>query len=149
MDKSRTKVIIKCIRGTVFTLLGVIFTVLLLYQQYFSVDARYMRDNLEFLSEKMSELKVISAEAYKTHGINAVKYPLFYSAYLFNADTRAWTDSYIGSVKKVLEDGYENKDSEYNPYDTYARLVLQANTDEVQAVYNTFSFIAILGILFR
>ena len=63
MDKSRTKVIIKCIRGTVFTLLGVIFTVLLLYQQYFSVDARYMRDNLEFLSEKMSELKVISAEA--------------------------------------------------------------------------------------
>lgn len=105
----------------------------LFYLQYCTVDAKYARDNLNYLTEqlenqgigKKTEFSLFSQPCYKN--IQDI-YQLSWN----------WNTKYMMLENKELAD---------NPSDTIGRLILQANDDNVQEIYTEVQYItAINGI---
>ncbi len=96
---------------------------------YTSVDARYLRDNYQYMTERYAELGI--GEPVNTHGIHALRWPLPASlAGLYQMENE-WTKMYIDLGMP---------DNNVNPWDTVSRLQLSANSPYVQAVYDSITW---------
>ncbi len=97
---------------------------------YTSVEARYARDNLNYLTTKLSE-KGVLAEPIKTDGNDFFHWPYDRSVKKLYILSSEWCSAYI----QHLDDKGVLKDSDYNPYDALSRLKYDSLIPEVNTVY--------------
>ncbi|MCD8083857.1 MAG: hypothetical protein LUE86_10205 [Clostridiales bacterium] len=106
-----------------------------LYFCYFSADARYARDNLEYMTERMDELGI--HELVNVREIRALEWPMPITVYKTAELADAWTKGYLSGIG---EENLEKRDGKLNPYDTLARLILVGNNEDVQVIYENIQF---------
>lgn len=110
-----------------------VISALFVYQQYFSADARYARDNLEFLTQQIhGYFETIPAQ--HTHGISAIKYPEAIAVKQIRQYSNLWSDSYISAILEA-EHTEVIEELPGNPFDTLSRMVLTANDTYIQDIY--------------
>lgn len=108
---------------------------------YGSPDAKYTRDNFGYLISRLEELNLLDSSDY--HIYKWLGYPVVLQ-HLIILETK-WTDSYLATVNFV-----ENQTGKYilsgetNPYDTLSRLVLHANSENVQKLYECIQYDAVI-----
>lgn len=119
-------------------LFALFFITVTIWSTYLSPDARYARDNLEYLSSTASEMD-LGISSCETHGLHSLLYPLPYTVSQICTLSDNWTNGYIQALKSIKADPdrYSSLLIEtYSPYDTLSRLVLTANSTDVQAAYD-------------
>jgi hypothetical protein len=123
----------------IFLVLSIFF--FLYYPLYFSADARYARDNLEYMTGQMEE-KGICGKV-KTHGFNALKYPYPITISKLCNISDEWTIGYLKAVDLVRQHperaGKINID-QYSPYDTLSKLYFNTNDDQIKAAYQLIEY---------
>ncbi len=131
--KTKIKTVVFLILFIINALITTLISALFLYQQYGSVDARYARDNLEFLSSQLSEAYP-SLPLERTHGLYAIRYPEAIAIKHLRTLSNLWVDSYLSALLEF--DNVTKLDQlKPSPNDILSRLVLQANDERIQAVY--------------
>ena len=134
--KKKSQVIVRLCIGSISLLFGILVAVLFIDQQYFSVDARYARDNLHFLVSEMTDRDM--AEYQKTP---VIQEPLITTITRLIAYKTIYTSSWS------LEEAQATPDDQYeNPLNI---MVLDANDDDIQAIYDEFRYTAALMNLSR
>lgn len=125
---------------------GLAILVLLVYQQYLSTDARYARDNLEYLTTRMSKITE-SVEEIDMDGYQIMLWPQIRTLQYLRDYANTWTDSTIGAYQDAVAAGTLDEDvslETIGPYDTLARLMLEANDDYIQIIYDELQLDATL-----
>ena len=125
---------------------GLAILVLLVYQQYLSTDARYARDNLEYLTTRMSKITE-SVEEIDMDGYQIMLWPQMRTLQYLRDYANTWTDSTIGAYQDAVAAGTLDEDvslETIGPYDTLARLMLEANDDYIQIIYDELQLDATL-----
>lgn len=97
---------------------------------YCSVEARYARDNLAYLSGRLSDIGVMNGKI-NTNGDDYFHWPYDKSLKKIYELSTEWGDAFIGHV--ALKGGTDRED--LNPYDTLSRLKYDSAIPEVQSVY--------------
>lgn len=113
----------------IFSTIGI---ALFLWIDYFCPDARYVRDNLNYVTQQIEEA-----------GISAPPSPSLLAPLPLNMShllsvTESWTSGYL-----QVASNYENLNSfliVQNPYDTFSRLFLYGNMEDVQALYQNIAY---------
>lgn len=121
----------------IFRILCLVVTALIACIQYGTTDARYMRDNLEYFSQRMEEAGL--GEAVRTHGIYMLAYPKAVTAYELCSMEQQWVYGYL-TAKTSMEEVfgvYYDLDI-YSPNDALSRLVITTNNKCIQDIYNLF-----------
>ena len=96
---------------------------------YMSIDARYLRDNYQYISERYATA-FESGKAVNTHGIHMIMYPEPIALACLYMAEQDWTTTYLS---------YYTQEKQYieNPQDAFSRLQLQANSPYIQTVYDS------------
>ncbi len=125
---------------------GLIILILLIYQQYFAADALYARDNLYYikkqyqLTEDTAPKTYIDMPLYRTLEDldKIVQYNVFATLVLqsYITQDRAEMD------QQKLEVEVQDAISEIDIYNILSHMVLIANDDDIQTIYNTYQFLA-------
>lgn len=104
--------------------------------EYFSPDARYVKDNLHYISCNFPNNNELTQS---TPIIEAIT-PLPINLSHINSKVEIWTYSYLSIASNSNIDNLNEKDFSANPYNTFSRLILTGNMEDVQAVYNNIIY---------
>ncbi len=117
----------RLVTGLIFTFVGMVLSSLIIYQQYFSTDAKYARDNLHFITS------VLVQEDYKEYAAPpAITQPEIICLYKLMHYTSFYTMNVLSK-----KDGFTDPDK-----NALSIMVLQANDTDIQTIYNSFQFSA-------
>ena len=118
-------------------LVSIILFLSLILPWWMSVDARYARDNLGYLEERMEEAGLLTRlPGWK---LTFMSQPQLLARICELSDT--WADGYVNAITSANEiSGEYHMDSRFNPYDTFARLILGGHATEVQEIYLTVQY---------
>lgn len=110
-------------------ILGII---VFLWIEYLCPDARYVRDNLNYVLQRMEEAGVVHPP------FPSLWTPLPVNMNHLLSVTESWTSGYLQAAAE-----YEDLNAillAQNPYDTLSRLFLYGNMSDVQALYNNIAY---------
>lgn len=121
---------------------GLLIGYLIIWQQYLSADAKYAKDNYEYTISRIKEEYDIN-----TKRSISVKYLPgdIVVGYLYG-DLKKLSEIYLAlslddSSTQIPESSYTPLDV-FDPYDILSRLILQANDDDINTVYESLRFYA-------
>ena len=142
--KRIVKILVKILLG-VYTAGCARLLTAFVFLQYRTADARYLRDDLEYLSERMEEQGI--AEKIKTHGIHAINHPIGKTAYELYVLENAWVTGYLSGVLEsqysdaqipelnVTFSGTYDRENLSSPYDALSRLALDTYDYDIADIY--------------
>ena len=104
--------------------------------EYFSPDARYAKDNLHYISCNFPNNNALTQS---TPIIETIT-PLPINLSHINSKVEIWTYSYLSIASNSNINNLNEKDFSANPYNTFSRLILTGNMEDVQAVYNNIIY---------
>lgn len=118
--------------------LAISFAVLFvfIYNWYFTAESRYVRDNLQYVSEQMEKHGI--GKAVKTGGIHTFRYPTPAALLELYDDTSEWVDGTAKFIDKnrELTGKFELRFQEVSPYETLSRLEYNKAVDpNITTVY--------------
>lgn len=113
----------------IFTILS---TMLFVWIEYLSPDARYMRDNALYVAQRMYAAKILKNEP-SSFSYYISPLPINMNRLLVNVE--GWTTGYIKAAIAANDTNVNNTEISGNPYDTLSRLELKANMEDTQAIY--------------
>lgn len=98
---------------------------------YFCADARYAKDNFNYLTEQMVKAGIIKEQPKTVSRL----YPSVFALSGINRYSAEWTEAYLGGFDKanVVPDPDEDPK---NPYDTLSKLVVSAYDNRAQKIYD-------------
>ncbi len=135
--KKEAKIFIKYGLLITYICLLIVATIRYFSIWYGSNDARYVKDNFEYLTQRMDAIDLIDQQSVKAYPYAG--YPMVLQK-LAEFES-SWTDSYLASVQGIKEEtGKLILTGDTNPYDTLARLKLTANVKKIQTVYTSIQF---------
>lgn len=108
-----------------------------LWTCYLCPDARYVKDNLEYVRTRMVEAGV-DCPADAPQPLDGLGVNLYRLHYL----TESWTTGYLHAAASSGNEEVNKEHLQANPYDTLSRLVLDANSSDVETVYQDIQFCA-------
>lgn len=118
--------------------IGIIYAccilMLLVYQQYFSADARYASDNLSYVISRTTTSSATKIQK------NIKLQPMVVKLSILDQIAEYQTAQYLHEFNTVSKNQSWALPEE--PYDIFARLWLQANDADVQTIYNGIQFMA-------
>ena len=131
---------IKNILLTIGLLLS-IFSIFIFFNfSYLSADARYARDNLEYLSDQMVSKGILSeSDRINVRGIHALEYPVSRTVAEICDLSDQWTYGYMKALEKTNANGTKISKTMIDnstPYNTLAKLTLEANDEDIQTMYD-------------
>lgn len=131
LNETQNRKIVRLTSGIITLILGITMIILLIHQQYFSVDARYARDNLHFLK---SEVNGVDMEVYKKTPV--IKEPLIRTLFLI----QIYEATYIISLPETAKEISEIPEEEFkNPFNI---MVLSANDEQINNIYEEIKYTA-------
>lgn len=98
-------------------------------------DARYAKDNYNYLQSRRAEIGLKTA---KSH----IWEPLAIDLYRLHYYTENWTLAYLQTVSGIEKGSVDLGNLKSNPYDTLSRLILTGYSDDVQDVYTDIAYCA-------